>query len=41
MLKADLATNPYGLMVLLIIVTFLAGYFSFGPLKYGVFLLLM
>ncbi len=41
MLKSDLATNPYGLMALLCVVTFLAGYLSLGPLKYGVFLLLM
>ncbi len=41
MLRTDLATNPYGLMVLLCLVTFLSGYFSLGPLKYGVFLLLM
>lgn len=41
MLRADLATNPYGLVALLCAFTFLAGYFSLGPFKYGVFLLLM
>ncbi|KAK9816005.1 hypothetical protein WJX74_009869 [Apatococcus lobatus] len=41
MLRADLATNPYGLMVLLCAFTFMTGYWSLGPFKYGIFLLLI
>ncbi|KAK9862353.1 hypothetical protein WJX84_000490, partial [Apatococcus fuscideae] len=41
MLRSNLATNPYGLMALLCVVTFLSGYFSLGPFKYAVFLLLI